>query len=116
MRALKINSELRIIEEVQINDWREISKAIGNNCDTIAAPVQFDNNDTIYVDDEGLFHPFNGGYMFENWSYPIVGNGIIQGTDDEGESTEPITTKEELEKTIIWVDKAKCEQWASNFI
>ncbi len=115
MRALRINSAERKVEEIQINDWKDIAPAIGNECNTFTCPVIFENEDAIYADDEGLYHPFEGGFMMKDWEYPIVGNAVIQGTDEEGESTEPLTTKEELEAMIIWVDKARCERWASQF-
>ena len=115
MKAFKINSAERKVEEIEINSWEDIAPAIGNECTTFACPVTFENEDTIYVDDEGLYHPFEGGFMMENWNSPCVGNGILQGTDDEGESTEPLTTKEELEAMIIWVDKVKCSIWAAQF-
>ena len=115
MKSFKINSAERKIEVVEINSWEDIAPQIGNGCTTFAAPVTLDNEDTIYVDDEGLFNSFEGGFKMEGWSYPIVGNGIVQGTDEEGESIEPLTTKEELEKMIIWVSKEECLRWASNF-
>ena len=115
MKAFKINTAERKVEEIEINSWEDIAPAIGNECTTFACPVTFENEDTIYVDDEGLYHPFEGGFMMENWNYPCVGNAILQGTDEEGESTEPLTTKEELEAMIIWVDKKKCEMWAAQF-
>jgi hypothetical protein len=115
MKAFRINSADRKVEEIKINDWKDIAPAIGNGCDIFTAPVTLENDDTIYVDDEGLYHPFEGGFMMEGWQYPCVGNAIVQGTDEEGESTEPKTTKEELEAMIQWIDKSTCERWAAQF-
>jgi len=115
MKAFKINTADRKIEEIEINDWAEIAPAIGNNCEIFACPVTFDNNDTIYTDDEGLYHSFEGGFMMAGWQYPIVGNAILQGTHHNGESADVVTTKEELEAMVIWVDKATCDRWAAQF-
>lgn len=115
MKALKINSELQTIEEVEVNSYTDLYSLIGNGCTCFTAPVSFENGDTIYCDDEGLYHDFQGGFMMEDWDYPIVGNAVLQGVDDEGDSIEPITTKEELEKMIVWQSKETCDEWAGNF-
>jgi hypothetical protein len=67
----------------------------------------------MYADDESLlrYNSIKGGFMFPNWAYPIVGNAIILGTDEEGDSTDCITTIENL-KDIIWVGEKACKQWA----
>ena len=115
MKSFKINTETRKVEVIELNSWEDIAPAIGNKCEIFAAPVTFENEDTIYVDDEGLFHPFQGGFMMKDWQTPIVGNAIVQGTNDEGESIEPLTTKEELESMIIWLDEERCARWANQF-
>ena len=116
MKALKIDTANRKVEVIEISSWQDIAPAIGNGCTTFAAPVVMENDDTLYVDDEGIFNGFEGGFKLEDsWQYPILGNAILQGTDEEGDSIEPKTTKEELEAMIIWVDKAECEKWAANF-
>jgi len=109
MKAYKVNVIDRKIEEIQINSWRDISPAIGGGCEVFEAPVTLPNNDTFYVDEEAMYHECVGGWMLEGFSYPVLGNAIIQGTDDEGESTEPLSTIEEIESMIIWVSKENCE-------
>ena len=115
MIALKINTADRKVEEIEINDFNDIAPAIGNECTMFTIPIIFDNEDTMHADDEGLYHPFEGGFMMKDWSYPIVGNVVLLGSDEEGESVDVKTTKEELEAMIIWVDKTKCERWAAQF-
>jgi hypothetical protein len=115
MKGFKINTKERKIEVIEIQTWKDIARNIGNECTMFTAPVVFDNEDTIYSDDEGLYHPFEGGFMMKDWSYPIVGNSLLIGTDDEGDSSDVKTTLEELESMVIWVDKAKCEAWARQF-
>ena len=56
MIAFKINSAERKVEQIEINTWQDIAPAIGNECTMFACPVTFENEDTIYVDDEGLYH------------------------------------------------------------
>ena len=116
MKALKINTETQTIEEIEINSWKDVAPAIGNGCTTFSCPVELDNMDTLYTDDEGLFHDIKGGIMMKGWDYPIVGNIIVQGTDDEGDSIDVKTTKEELEKLVIWVTEKAAKEWAAQFI
>jgi hypothetical protein len=111
MKAIKINSAERTIQHITINDWREIAPAIGNGCTLFACPVSFDNGDTMYIDDEGLYNHFDGGIIMEDWYCPIVGNVIILGTDYEGESVDAVSTIEELSSKITFVSKQDCITW-----
>lgn len=111
MQAIKINSAERKLEIVQIENWKQIAPAIGNGCTTFACPVSFENGDTIYIDDEGLYHEFQGGFIMDDWYCPIVGNGIILGTDCEGESIDPVSTLEELKSKIRFVSVDECINW-----
>jgi hypothetical protein len=116
MKAIKIDSAYRTITEIDLKaGLQPIYDAIGNECTCFACPVEFSNNDTMYTDDEGLFHPFEGGIKMEGWNYPIVGNVLIIGTDNEGNSVDAKTTVEQIAPLIIWVDKAECDEWASQF-
>ena len=115
MKALKINTATQQIEEITINDWKDIAPAIGNGCRTFTIPVILDNEDSIHCDDEGLFNTIEGGFMMEDWMYPIVGNSLLIGSDEDGEMVDVKTTKEEMEKLVIWVNKKDAEAWADNY-
>ena len=109
MKAIKINTDVQKIEIVEIANWKEIAPAIGNGCTTFCCPVSFDNLDTIYADDDGLFNDYKGGFMLEGWAYPIVGNAIVLGTNNRGSSIDAKSTIEELERAIIWVSEDDCK-------
>jgi len=113
MKAYKINVADRKVEEIQINNWKDIAPAIGGQCHTFEAPIILDNEDTFYSDEEGLFNECEGGWMLGNFKHPILGNAVVQGTDDEGDSVEPTSTIEEIEAMIIWVSKENCEAYRS---
>lgn len=115
MKALKINTETQQIEEIEIKTWEDISPAIGGECRLFCIPIEFENGDCLHSDDEGLFHSIGGGMMMEGWDYPIVGNSILIGSDEDGEMVDVKTTKEEMEKSVIWAAKKDCERWASRF-
>jgi hypothetical protein len=114
-KAIKINVENKTIESIEISDGIEsISKEIGNNCEYFCCPYTFENNDTIYADDESLLrmNDIKGGFKMENWVYPIVGNAIILGTDDEGDSIDYKSDINEIIAKIIFVDKKESKEWA----
>lgn len=100
MKAIKINSKNKTIEQVEVKDWRDISPLIG--CGTFTVAMVLENEDTIYVDDEGLltlgrdstFFEFEGGHQ------PFAGNGLILGCDEEGESCDVKASIEEIKNKV----------------
>ena len=100
MRAIKINVEKQIFEEIEIKDWTEIAPAIGNQCGTFSCPVMLENGDTMYCDDEGLWVEQFGGVIMKDWAYPVLGNIILLNQDEEGESQPAVSTIEELKSKI----------------
>ncbi len=117
MKCLKINVETQQIEEIEYSgNFREIYGIIGNECSTFACPVTLDNEDTIYCDDEGIFKPNIGGWKFADFDYQLVGNAVLMGADDEGESVDVKTSKEELEAMVIWIDKPTTQKYLNIFI
>ncbi len=113
MKAIKINVELRKVEEVTIENYRKIYAEIGQECNTFCCPISFPNDDTLYADDEGLYHDVKGGFLLKYFNYPIVGNAIILGTDIEnGESIDAKTTIQDIESQITWVDLESAKNYA----
>ncbi|MFY8161276.1 MAG: hypothetical protein ACOVNU_08085 [Candidatus Kapaibacteriota bacterium] len=102
-RAILINVEERTLSYVTVSHFTDIYTHIANGCDTFECPVSLFNNDTIYCDGEGRLKDFVGGFMMDNWSYAIFGNGLILGTDSEGDSVDCLTTIEEIESKIKFV-------------
>jgi hypothetical protein len=47
----------------------------------------------------------------DNWSYAIVGNAIILGTDEEGESIDCKYSPMDVYSQIIWGNKAVAEEY-----
>ena len=88
MKALKIDTELRTIKQIEINHWKEIAPNISDVCKYFECPIILPNEDTFYVDDEGLFNDYLGGFSLIGSSYPIKGNAILLGADKDGNSTD----------------------------
>ena len=49
--------------------------------------------------------------MFDDWEYPLVGNAIILGTDDEGESVDCKSTVNSIQSRIRFYDQHIAEAW-----
>jgi phage-related protein len=118
-KAIKIDSEKRIIEEVEIGDsFQDLYPAIGNNCSTFTVPMYFDNGDALFCDDEAHLRPdqIKGGFIMIGWSYPIVGNGIILGTNEEGESTDYASSIESLQTKVLFLNTELLKEYAEKFV
>ena len=112
MKALLINSKDKTVTKVQIKDYKEIYGLIGNGCSTFACPVEFDNGDVLYCDDEGLLkEKVEGCFMFPEWNTPIVGNAVILGSDDDGQSIDAKTNISFFTENLIWGNEAVAEEY-----
>ena len=87
-KVIVIDSAKREVYEAHTSDYKDIYTLLGEDVHTFACPVQFNESDGLFVDDEGLYNRFEGGYMFPDWSYLICGNGVICGSDEEGKSAD----------------------------
>jgi len=108
MKIYKINVLKQKIEELDAPtkesdggiDIQFIADEIG--CEFFDV-VRIGNGDCIYVDDMGLFRDgVQGAFNFANYGYeqPLVGNGLVIGSNWEGDSTEPVISKEDLTALI----------------
>ena len=98
MKAILIDSKTREIREVDYTNFNDIYKFVGCN---LFDAVDFNTkNDTVYVDDEGLLTLTHDTMFFTigDSEQPLAGNGLILGTNDEGESIEPSVTVEEVKE------------------
>ena len=110
MRAYLIDPIKREISVVNYNgDYQMINELI-NSQRGFDAVYGFRNEDTLYVDDEGLLLKEN--YAFE-FTYdnghvaPLMGKGLVLGTDAEGESVAVKSTLEEVASKVNWIGKVK---------
>jgi hypothetical protein len=114
MKAIKINVEKKELEYVELtDDYKDIYNHIGNGCSIFEVPITFENEDVIFTDEEICLreNDIKGGFIMENWRYPLLNNGIILG-NLEGDSVDCQSTIEDLEDKIIFVDIEDCKIWA----
>ena len=90
MKAILINTTEKKVTLVDYDgELQSMYKLIG--CNTIECPILYPNQDALYCDENGWIDAPDKetltGYQIENWNYAILGNSLIVGIDDEGDST-----------------------------
>jgi len=100
MKAILINVKDQSITEVEHdNTLDNIYELL--NCRTFDV-VRIDEVDSIYIDDEGLYveDQLFFEYGGDVHAVRVAGNGLILGVDDEGNSTSPTVTLEEVQGRV----------------
>lgn len=91
MKLIKIDVEKQSVYEVEHDgSLKSIYKLLGAECFCIGAT--FENRDVIMVDDEGLLHDSIGWFQLKPGTQPLAGNGLVCGTDDNGDTVPPKVT------------------------
>ena len=103
MKAILINPKLQTINEINYSgDYKDIYKL--TECSTFTCVYPFNlNEDTIYLDDEGLLKPSNYCFTFKydnGYVQPLMGNALVLGADDEGESKDVETSIDEIKRRV----------------
>ena len=111
-KAILIDVQAQTITETQIGHYSDIYAKIGSGCHTFACPVEFDNGDSLYIDDEGLYHDPKGCFVMKGWAVPVVGNAIILGSDEEGESVDCQSTIEAIQSQVKFFNEGVAKAWA----
>jgi len=101
VRGILINSQTETITEVYVNgDYTEIYRIINVDLFTV---VNLDNKgNALFVDDEGLLKNPEFFFKWDGYHQPLAGNGLILGTDDEGESVSTTLTLEEVKARVTF--------------
>ena len=95
MRAIFIDAHAETVEEIDFTgDFRAIQQKLG--VDLFTCVTLNDQDDTLYIDDEGLINGTKVAFMLAGHSQPYFGNGLILGTDPDGESTDAKLDAKEL--------------------
>ena len=102
MKAYLIDPKEQKFEIVEYSgDFKQIYEIL--DCRAFDVVRTYENGDVIYVDDEGLFVEDQHFFMHKNYPTPLAGRGLVLGTDEEGEDTEPKTDFLFMSNDISWV-------------
>ena len=100
MKAILINVKDQSITEVEHdNTLNNIYELL--DCRTFDV-VRIDEVDSIYIDDEGLYveEQLYFEYGGDQHAVRLAGNGLILGVDDDGNSTSPNITLEDVKGRV----------------
>lgn len=112
-KAFLIDVSKRSISDIEIRDYTQISLYIGEECDYFTCPISWANGDTLYADDEGLFHSINGGIVVPDLNQIIVGNVVILGANMKtGASRDVRFTKDEISKLFYFISAEQAMAYA----
>lgn len=102
MKFIQINPNTQTIEAVEsTGTLRDIYRLI--DCRLIDVCARQDNGDALTVDDEALYQePQPAAFNFDGYG-PIHGITLVTGSDDEGETVEPLMTLEEVAAKVEWI-------------
>jgi hypothetical protein len=104
-RAYHINAEEQTITEIMIPDkgsLEALQKCVGGY---IEPAVRFENEDILYVNEEGLFCSPQFFFIVKGAHQPFAGNGVMIGTDDEGDNQDVQTSLDDIKKQVRFADK-----------
>jgi len=115
MKVILIDPENQTVTVINIEKGNEaIYKAM--DCTTFCCPIEYDNNDTLFADDEGLFKAQKGGVLMDNWEYPILGKILIIGCNPEIGSSIGVKSKVKFfTDQIRWVNEKEAEAYRARY-
>lgn len=120
MKAILIDSTNQKLVPIELDESKELLnqyyELIGNNCQCIDVPYEFSNSDMLIVDDEGILNNAEFGFKFPDFLYPIVGNGIIIGLDEETGDSTSVNSPIEAFNNIIWCNKEETKNHISKML
>jgi hypothetical protein len=99
-RGILIDVKNETITEVEVGDYKDIQKIVGCN---LFDTIQLDENNDIYVDDEGLLSIDNDSkfFGFKGLDSKFGGNGLVLGINhNNGESKSTTFPIDELKKVV----------------
>lgn len=108
LKAILIDVYSETIKEV------EVIKCNGNHLDSINEHigcsyftcVRIDNQNSIFVDDEGFLRLNQSSkfFIYDGYPQPLTGNGLIIGNNSQGDSIDTTLSIEEISKKITFLN------------
>ena len=88
MRAIKIDSGLMVLIEIDVNTLEDMQKAVGGYIETAH---HFPNGDTLFVNEDGVNgNSYSDKFIVVQGAHqPFAGDGLIVGRADENGDTTP---------------------------
>ena len=74
-------------------------------CSTFVCAMMLEGGETLYVDEEGLLNGTQVAFKIEGGHQPFMGNGLILGTDADGESVDTKLMVEGVSKLVTFTSR-----------
>jgi hypothetical protein len=106
MEAYFIDAKNKSVSVVDYDgNYKSISKIIG--CDIFTVVNINNDGDHIFIDDEGLIieQDDQNYFWFDGYPQMLAGNGLVLGTDREGDSIEPCQSIDWVRERVRFQDK-----------
>lgn len=105
MKAIKIDVVKKQVYYIDMDEGIEsLHKEL--ECETFTVPYILENDDALYVDDEGLLvtpDALKGAFAIKGSNQPYFGHGILEGTNDNGESIDVKSSLEEIQEKVVFL-------------
>ena len=84
MRAFLIDPDQLTVDQIEFeySGIQDLYRVLG--CDTFQVATSLENEDALYVDEEGLLKNSKCFFHFSG-TQPLAGKGLLAGTDDNGD-------------------------------
>jgi hypothetical protein len=101
MKAFLIDPFAKVVTEVDYNgDYHQIYDFIKADLFDAVRANKYD--DTLFVDDEGLFKDDQAFFKWKTYGQPLAGRAVLLGTDNDGEPQDVQATLDEVVENILW--------------
>ena len=106
MKAILIDVFNKTVKEINLDgnkdmldQWYHVIKT-----DVVEVAHYITDHDSILVDEIGLLKPCDHFFFYEGAHQPFAGNGLIVGTDEEGETVDCEISAEEVENNVQFLN------------
>lgn len=110
-KAILIDVTSETVSEIEVQDSVEaFNKAIGSDCYTCGPRLE--NGDGVLVDDEGLLKltPESKFFTFGNYPQPLVGNGLLLGSNPQTGDTRNVQSNvERIKRSVRFLNMAQVQ-------
>jgi hypothetical protein len=105
MKAVFIDSKNKTVTDVEIPEKGTLEAWYNKlGCSMVEVAMYINEKDSIIVDEEGLMN-IQGDSVFFSFegNQPLVGNGLIVGSNKIGETISPIVTAYDVREKVLFL-------------
>jgi len=101
-KAYLVDPETKLISLVFIKDYKDIQRHI--DCDMFTMAFRLDNDDVLYVDDNGLSMKSDYFAVLDAYQAPLAGRGLLVGSNAQGGDENVRTNMLDFAMMVKWAE------------